>query len=77
VVEDIDTALRECGDIVMAITEHATSPGDLVPIREVVTEVTPLATDRPIFFKGSGMSWEDLVIAKAISDQLSNQRGSI
>ncbi|WP_228000202.1 ornithine cyclodeaminase family protein [Nocardia australiensis] len=74
VVEDVDTALRECGDIVMAIDEHAITAEQLLPMRDVVTGQITLADDRPVFFKGSGMSWEDLVVAQAVCDQLSIQR---
>ena len=30
-----------------------------------------LADDRPIVFKTSGMSWEDLVVAKAVYEEVS------
>lgn len=70
VVEDIDTALRECGDIVQAVGERAIRPDQLVPMREVVTGRTALPTDRPVFFKGSGMSWQDLVVADAIAARM-------
>ncbi|MFT3875739.1 MAG: ornithine cyclodeaminase family protein [Propioniciclava sp.] len=65
VVEDAGTALREAGDVVMAIEEGALAASGLVTIRQIVTgEVRP-ATDRPRVFKTVGMSWQDLVIASA------------
>jgi ornithine cyclodeaminase len=69
VVEDVATARRECGDIVLAIEEGAVRPDRLVSLRDVVAGAVPLATDRPILFKGSGMAWQDLVIADAIVGQ--------
>lgn len=65
VVEDVATALREAGDVVLAIDEGALAASGLITIRQVVTgEVSP-ATDRPTVFKTVGMSWQDLVIADA------------
>lgn len=65
VVEDPATALRECGDLVLAIADGALDPAGLVPMREVV-QGRLLSRVRPTVFKTSGMSWEDLVIAQAI-----------
>jgi ornithine cyclodeaminase/alanine dehydrogenase-like protein (mu-crystallin family) len=69
VVEDRDTALRECGDVVQAIAEGALAPEDLLPMRDVARgERQP--GDEPVFFKGSGMSWQDLVVAEAVLARL-------
>ncbi|MGO1768488.1 MAG: ornithine cyclodeaminase family protein [Microbacterium sp.] len=67
VVEDRGTALRECGDVVLAVEEGAIAPEDLLPMADVVTGRSPLRGDRPVVFKSSGMPWEDLVIAGAIA----------
>lgn len=66
IVEDPATALREAGDVVLAMADHALTPADLVPLREVVTGTVDLPADRPLVFKGVGMSWQDLVVADAI-----------
>jgi ornithine cyclodeaminase len=66
VVEDVENALRECGDVVLAIAEGALTVDDLVPLRLVVTGRCQLAADRPVVFKGSGMSWQDLAVAEAL-----------
>lgn len=63
VVEDVATALREAGDVVMAIGEGALVPQSLYPMTHLVTGQVTRATDRPNIFKSVGMSWEDLVIA--------------
>jgi ornithine cyclodeaminase len=56
-VEDVATALRECGDIVLA----ALGPDELVPMSR------PARTKAgPVLFKGSGMAWQDLVVAEAV-----------
>jgi ornithine cyclodeaminase/alanine dehydrogenase-like protein (mu-crystallin family) len=65
VVEDCRNALRECGDIVIAIADGALRPDDLLSIREVATG-DRAAADEPVLFKGSGMSWQDLVVAEAV-----------
>jgi ornithine cyclodeaminase/alanine dehydrogenase-like protein (mu-crystallin family) len=66
VVEDLGTALREAGDVVMAIEEGALDAADLVPMRDVVTGTVTLPEARPIVLKSVGMSWEDLVVAAAV-----------
>ena len=66
VVEDIATALREGGDVVLAIQDKALRAEQLIPMRDVVVGRETLAADRPVFFKGSGMAWEDLVVATAV-----------
>jgi ornithine cyclodeaminase len=65
-VEDVATALREAGDVVLAIGEGALSPADLVPLRDVVTGEATVPGDRPLVFKSVGMSWQDLVVAEAV-----------
>ncbi|MET7402598.1 ornithine cyclodeaminase family protein [Dactylosporangium sp. NPDC005572] len=60
VVEDVGTALRECGDVIQAIAEHALTRDDLVPLTEAAT------CRAPLLFKGSGMAWQDLVVAEAV-----------
>jgi len=66
VVEDITTALREAGDVVLAIAEGALEPADLVPMRDVVTGAVAVSGDRPLVFKSVGMTWQDLVVAAAV-----------
>lgn len=66
IVEDVPTALRESGDVIMAIAEGTLAAEDLIPMKDAVTGAVPLDPDRPVLFKSSGMSWEDLVIAKAV-----------
>lgn len=72
VVESRHTALDECGDIVLAIAEGALTIEDTVTFKEVVTSGgAVLAADRPVVFKTSGMSWEDLVVATAVYEEAS------
>ena len=66
VVEDVATALREAGDVVLAIADGALSDDDLVPMRNVVTGAVLPPGDRPLVFKSVGMSWQDLVVAAAV-----------
>jgi ornithine cyclodeaminase len=69
VVEDVATAVREAGDVVMAITEKALAPSDLICMRDVVTNAVAVPDDRPMVFKTVGMSWQDLVVATAVLRQ--------
>lgn len=63
VVEDAATALREAGDVVLALIAGALAAGDLVSLADVVTGRVTLPADRPRVFKSVGMAWEDLVVA--------------
>lgn len=66
VVEDVTAALREAGDVCLAIDDGALDSVDLVPMREVVTGRVRPDPERPLVFKGVGMSWQDLVVAEAV-----------
>ncbi|SDR82945.1 ornithine cyclodeaminase family protein [Corynebacterium timonense] len=66
IVEDVDAALREAGDVTLAIGEGALAASDLIPMKDVVTGAVELGRDRPIVFKTVGMPWEDLVVADAV-----------
>ena len=66
VVEDTATALREAGDVVLAVAEGTLRLDDLVPMREVVLGGAVPSGDRPLVFKSVGMSWQDLVVAEAV-----------
>ena len=76
VVEDVATALREAGDVVLAVAEGAVTPEDLVSLRDVVTGVVTVPADRPLVFKSVGMSWQDLVVAAAVLQHTNAQHES-
>jgi len=66
VVEDVATAKREAGDVIMAASDGAIALADLVPLRDIVLGSVQIDRRRPRIFKSTGMSWEDLVIATAV-----------
>lgn len=66
VVEDVPTAMREAGDVVLAIADGALAESDLHTMRDVVTGDAVVPTGRPLVFKSVGMSWQDLVVAEAV-----------
>ena len=68
VVEDRATALREAGDVVLAVAEGALTEGDLVPLADVVTGAAAVDRSRPRVFKCVGMSWQDLAVAVGVVD---------
>jgi ornithine cyclodeaminase/alanine dehydrogenase-like protein (mu-crystallin family) len=68
IVESRASALREAGDVVMAIEEDAIDEGSLHDLGELVRGEVPIRTG-PRFFKSTGMAWEDLVIAAAAFEQ--------
>jgi ornithine cyclodeaminase len=66
VVEDVAAALREAGDVVLAIEEGHLGVDRLVPLADLVTDRTRPDPGRPVVFKSTGMSWEDLAVAEAL-----------
>jgi ornithine cyclodeaminase len=66
IVETRASALREAGDVIMAIGDGSITAQSLYELADVVCGRTTINREQPIFFKSSGMSWEDLVIARAV-----------
>ncbi|MFH8866736.1 ornithine cyclodeaminase family protein [Streptomyces griseus] len=64
-VESRATALREAGDVVMAIGEGALAPDDLVTLADPRGPAAGAPADRPLVVKTCGMGWQDLVVAVA------------
>ena len=67
VVESRSSALREAGDVILAIEAGAASADALVTLAELIRGVAQPDPARPRFFKSTGMSWEDAVIAAALA----------
>jgi ornithine cyclodeaminase/alanine dehydrogenase-like protein (mu-crystallin family) len=67
VVESRASALREAGDVILAIEAGATSAAELVTLSELVRGEAQPAAGRPRLFKSTGMAWEDAVIAAALA----------
>lgn len=65
-VEDRPTAMRDAGDIVMAISEGFMAENDIdADLRELVRGAA-VDTRSPRVFKSVGMAWQDAVVANAI-----------
>jgi ornithine cyclodeaminase/alanine dehydrogenase-like protein (mu-crystallin family) len=67
VVESRASALREAGDVIIAIEAGATSADELVTLAELVRGDVRPDPARPRLFKSTGMSWEDAVIAATLA----------
>jgi ornithine cyclodeaminase len=70
VVESRASALREAGDVILALDAGALDAGDLVTLAELIGGDAHPAPGRPRLFKSTGMSWEDAVVAAAVVDDL-------
>ncbi|MDN5617894.1 MAG: ornithine cyclodeaminase family protein [Kocuria sp.] len=68
-VEDVDTALREAGDAVIAVQRHLLRREDLGGLSSLVLD-GKRDPSRPALFKTVGMGWQDLVTAKALFENL-------
>jgi len=64
VVESRTSAMREAGDVIAA----GLPPERLVTLAELVAGAD-VPRDRPRFFKSTGMSWEDAVVASALTSR--------
>lgn len=63
VVEAVETALREAGDVVAPVRAGLLDPGALRGLADLVRGRVDVPRDRPRLFKSVGMAWEDLVLA--------------
>ena len=68
VVESRTSALREAGDVILAIDSGATTADQLVTLAELIRGDAEPPAGRPRFFKSTGMSWEDAVVAANLTD---------
>lgn len=66
VVESVDTALSEAGDIIQAIAKGAIGPDSLITLEDVADPGRDISMDRPRLFKSTGMAWQDLCVASAL-----------
>ncbi|GAA3129114.1 ornithine cyclodeaminase family protein [Streptomyces rectiviolaceus] len=66
VAESHGVALRECGDIVLAVDAGAFDVERLRTLGELVRGEVEVAEDRPRLFKSAGMAWEDLGVGAAV-----------
>jgi ornithine cyclodeaminase/alanine dehydrogenase-like protein (mu-crystallin family) len=67
VVESRASALREAGDVMLAIDDGALTAEDLVGLAALVRGDVVVDLGRPRLFKSTGMSWEDAVVAAALT----------
>jgi ornithine cyclodeaminase/alanine dehydrogenase-like protein (mu-crystallin family) len=67
VVEDLRTARREAGDVILAAAQGALAWDDVKTLQDVVLGRVERASDRPNVFKSVGMAWQDLVIAEHVA----------
>lgn len=73
VVDSIDSAMREAGDVVLALQSGAIDRAGIRTLADVFTGARPLPEHGPILFKGTGMPWQDLAVASRIFEL--HQRG--
>jgi ornithine cyclodeaminase/alanine dehydrogenase-like protein (mu-crystallin family) len=67
VVESRGSALREAGDVILAIQSGAIAEDELVTLAELIRGEARPDPSRPRLFKSTGMSWEDAVIAATLA----------
>ncbi|HIW96819.1 MAG TPA: ornithine cyclodeaminase family protein [Candidatus Corynebacterium gallistercoris] len=67
IVEDMGAALREAGDIILAVKDGSIREQDLTTVKDLLMDPTQFDHSHRILFKTTGMSWQDLVLAQAIA----------
>lgn len=63
VIEARGAALREAGDILLAVRSGAIAADALLGLADLARGTVSVDTSRPRLFKSVGMAWEDLVLA--------------
>lgn len=66
IVEDVETAINESGEIAKAIADGVLTRESLIPVRDVVRGEVRIDRSKPTVYKTVGMSWQDLVVAGEI-----------
>jgi ornithine cyclodeaminase/alanine dehydrogenase-like protein (mu-crystallin family) len=64
-IEDQSAALREAGDVIMAINEGFVAVEDLVEVKKLFTSEQKIDSRSLRIYKSSGMPWQDLAIIGA------------
>ena len=65
-VESLKSTLSEAGDVIMAIEEGHVEQADLVKIRQLFSSTGNHESSGRKVFKSTGMSWQDLVVVRAL-----------
>lgn len=69
-VESRDSALREAGDVLLAIEAGALRGiGDVATLAELAAGTAKRPTGRPGVFVTTGMPWQDLAVAVAVAER--------
>lgn len=69
VVEDRATALREAGDVVLAVKSGVLNPATILDLSKVAAH-EQWTSNGPTVFKSVGMAWQDLVMAAEVVKRL-------
>ena len=68
IVEDVEAARREAGDVAIAVEKGALAWDDVATMAEVVRGEVALDPARRVVFKTVGMPWEDLAVARVVGE---------
>jgi ornithine cyclodeaminase/alanine dehydrogenase-like protein (mu-crystallin family) len=74
VVEDLQTALREAGDVAIPAKAGDLRRNAIIEMSDLITGRTQIAPSQAVVFKSTGMSWEDLVVADAVMTRRNEER---
>ncbi|MFD1210533.1 ornithine cyclodeaminase family protein [Arthrobacter sp. GCM10027362] len=74
-VEDVETALREAGDVIISVRNGTITREDLHGLSSLV-RTGPQPRRGPAFFKSVGMGWQDLVTACVVYEDLAPSPGT-
>ena len=69
-VESLAPAMREAGDVVMAVEEGHLLESDLIEIKELFRGSCEVSEETRRIYKSTGMSWQDLAIMAGVEQIL-------
>lgn len=69
-VESLASAMREAGDVVMAVEEGHLLESDLIEIKELFRGSCEVSEETRRIYKSTGMSWQDLAIMAGVEQSL-------
>jgi len=77
VVEGVESALREAGDLIPARSVEEWSEHGLTGLADLVNGNFRPAAGIPLLYTGVGMSWEDIVVAGRAYELFSSDEGFV
>lgn len=77
IIEERETALREAGDVILAIDEGFVDPAALIELGDVARGYVDLIEPDRVIIKTTGLAWQDVVVARVVLDSVGVARPAL